>query len=218
MQAIRVRTPKSSALDSPVTRKALLSSSSSSITSKKEDVISHTVTLTSHEDETSSDDKDECDDESVHSIERMMCPRAASFGQANKKRGGRWDTNLMEDSMPGLVSFCHGSFASEFNASSVVGDNDSVSSLECSLIHSGHSRQQAPNNNNTNSNTATLGRGVATVEEAPGNSRRERGQDRNVLQPLARMEPDCKHQHQEVRWGGGSLHRSSDALPSLIRR
>lgn len=211
MQAIRVTPPKS--LDSSASRKDLLFSSSSSSLASKKDAISHTVTLTSHEDETNSDDKDECD-ESVHSIERMMCPRAASFGQANKKRGGRWDTNLMEDSMPGLVSFCHGSFASEFNASSVVGDNDSVSSLECSLIHSGHSRQQAPTNNN-NYNTAPL----EGVEETPrGYSRLERGLDRNVLQPLARMEPDCKEQHQEIRWGGGSLHRSSDALPSLVRR
>ena len=212
-------------------RKDFLSSSLSSLNSKKgEDVLSHAaVTLTSHDDD--SDDKnDECD-ESVHSIERIMCPRAASFGQTNKKRGGRWDTNLMEDSMPGLVSFSHGSFASEFNASSVDDDDhDSVSSLECSLIHSGHSRQQAPNNNTTNSNTsntkttktntATLGRAAAAaVDKPPGYySRRERSQDLNVLQPLARMEPDCKQQHQEVRWGGGSLHRSSDTLPSLVRR
>jgi hypothetical protein len=213
MQAIRVTPKASSALDSPVSRKDLLSSSSSSsLASKKLDVISHAVTLTSHDDESNSDNKDECD-ESVHSIERMMCPRAASFGQANKKRGGRWDTNLMEDSMPGLVSFCHGSFASEFNASSVVGDNDSVSSLECSLIHSGHSRQQAPNSQNNN--TATM-RG-STVEDSPAYSRSPRVLDRNILQPLARMEPDCKQQHQEVRWGGSS-HRSSDAPPSLVRR
>lgn len=156
------------------------------------------------------DEVDDDDDESVHSIERIMCPRAASFGQANKKRGGRWDTNLMEDSMPGLVSFSHGSFATECNGSAVLFcDDDSVSSLECSLMNSGHSRRQ-PNavGEETGRSTTTL-QGEKVLPQA----------DRcKVLEPLAHStESDGKH-HQEVRWSGGALHRSSDTLPSVARR
>jgi hypothetical protein len=159
------------------------------------------------------------DDVSVQSIQRIMCPRAASFGSANKRMGGRWDTNLMEDSMPGLVSFCHGSFASlgggTMNGSrtSLFGageDDNSVSSLECSVRNSQQPRTQQHGE-------LILDRSSNHNPSAPHQQgRRPLGDNNNVLQPLARVAPDGKHQ--EVRWGGGEVHRSSEALPTVSRR
>ena len=157
---------------------------------------------------------DEEDEHSVQSIERILCPRAASFTAANKRRGGRWDTNLMEGSMPGLVSFCHGSFASEglMNGSSFLADDDSVSSLECSLLNSQHSKltqNQDPAVGEKNSN-----------QSSRFGARQENSRDskhlNNVLEPQARIETNSHHQ--EVRWGEGSINCSSDTLPTISRR
>lgn len=173
--------------------------------SAKKDLISSVLDVVDRVEGTSGDyrdrqddDEEEEDDESVRSIERILCPRAASFGSTNKRRGGRWDTNLMEDSMPGLVSFCHGSFASEsnFNASLVEDNDNSVSSLECSLLNSQHSKHPS---NHTSSSYG--------IPSQPQN---------NVLEPQARVESSGNHQ--EFRWGKGPLHQSSDTLPMFSRR
>jgi hypothetical protein len=175
---------------------------------------------------TGDDYNDEDEEESVQSIQRIMCPRAASFGSVKKRMGGRWDTNLMEDSMPGLVSFSHGSYSSlggHMNGSSFSTEDDDfdVSSLECSFrTNSQHSKNKQQQQHaggvlmiggilrNQDSSVVQGGRGPPPPLAA----------NKNVLQPLVRVAtPDGKHQ--EVRWSeGGELHCSSDSMPTLSRR
>lgn len=192
--------------------------SPTSMTSKQDLVASVLATVRQDEDEkvrhhsphrsfSAIDDDDNDGNESVGSIGRILI---MSPGGVYKKMGGRWDSNLLEDSMPGLVSFCHGSFASE-GLASVVADDDSVSSLECSIMNSQHSNKNQLQNSSHHDST------LETSSEHSKKAKRDTTSSAcdNVLQPLARIQPDDKHQ--EVRWGG-SVHRSSDSLPVLSHR
>jgi hypothetical protein len=93
-----------------------------------------------------------------------------------------------ESSMPGLLSFCHGSFAGE-GSGLYLDLTDSVSSLDCSVLKNDLARKRGSFPDLTDSAA-------------------------NILQP--RVLRDSSHDREELRWG--SSNHSNDSMPSYKKR